>query len=193
MLALLIAYRYWILFPLAAVEGPIIAVIAGWLVSRGMLQFLPTFIILFFGDFLPDLFYFWVGHKMHRMEFIARYGVRFGITSTQLQSIEYLWHSHTLKSALFSKWAYGMSTPLLMSAGFSKLPLRSFLSAIIPVIFFQYLILLIVGYYFGSSYQVVSRYLQGAEWVVALGVLLFIVLYLFVTRFIKQKFLRSTQ
>lgn len=191
-LTLLHTYRYWVLFPLAFFEGPIISLIAGLFVSQGYLEVIPTFIILSLGDIIPDILYYGIGRLSHRANFLARYGHRFGIGKDRLAAIERLWHRHTFKSVLFSKWAYGMSTPLLLSAGLARVPTGKYISSVIPIVLTQYAALLAVGYYFGSSYQLISAYIQDAGWVIAGGVVIFIIIYFFVARSAKRELLRET-
>lgn len=189
--ALLLAYRYWILFPLAFIEGPIVALIAGLFVSHGELSLLPTYIILCLGDIVPDVLYFGIGRLSHNTNFLKRYGPRFGITSLRLSALEHLWHTHTFKSVLLSKWAYGMSTPLLMTAGLARLPVRKYVIRIIPIAMTQYAILLVIGYYFGSSYRIISTYIEEAGWLVAAGIVIFVIIYFFASRYAKRVLLRD--
>lgn len=193
LLALLHTYRYWVLFPLAFFEGPIIALIAGLFVSQGYLEAFPTYIILSLGDIVPDTLYYWIGRLSHQANFLARYGHRFGISKDRLHAIEQLWQRHTFKSVLFSKWAYGMSTPLLLSAGLARVPAKKYISYIVPIVLMQYAVLLVIGYYFGSSYQLISMYVKDAGWVIAAGVVIFLVIYFIVARSAKRKLLRETE
>ena len=45
-----IKYKYQAIFPIAVMEGPIISIISGFLVSRGRLSLLPALLVVFFGD-----------------------------------------------------------------------------------------------------------------------------------------------
>lgn len=191
--ALLLAYRYWILFPLALVEGPVVSIIAGLLVSHGTFALVPTFIILFLGDAIPDALYYSIGRLSHRGNFLKRHGHRFGITEHRLAAMERLWRHHTAKSVMLSKWAYGLSTALLLSAGLVRLPARKYFSYVVPLAMAQSAALLAIGYYFGSSYQLVSKYIEGAGWIVAAGVVIFLVIYFFATRYAKRTFLQDTK
>lgn len=190
---LLLTYRYWILFPLTFIEGPIISLIAGLFVANGTLSLLPTYIILCLGDIVPDTLYFGVGTLGRSADFLSRYLHRFGFSEKRLLSIERLWQQHTFKSVLFSKWAYGLSTPLLMTAGLAKIPVGTFLRIVIPVVLIQYAILLMIGYEFGSSYAIINTYIQDAGWLVAIGVIVFLVLYFFVSQHVKRVFLRESR
>ncbi len=192
LVSLLLKYRYWILFPAAAIEGPVVAIIAGFFVSLGYLQPLPSYIILLFGDIIPDTFYYWLGHLSHQVNFLKRHGHRVGITENRLKTIEHLWQRHTFKSALLSKWAYGMSTPLLMSAGLARLSLKKFLLSVVSITIIQYGLLMIGGYYFGSSYQLLNTYIKDAGLVVAAVVVVLLAVYFLASRYAKRVLLRDT-
>ena len=45
-------YKYWLIFPIMVLEGPIITVISGFLVSLGTLNAFVAYPLLFFGDLL---------------------------------------------------------------------------------------------------------------------------------------------
>ncbi|HUZ60693.1 MAG TPA: hypothetical protein VMU83_18125, partial [Hanamia sp.] len=51
---LLLKFRYVILFPLAVVEGPILAVIAGFLCTEGYLNLFIVYTIIVLGDITGD-------------------------------------------------------------------------------------------------------------------------------------------
>ncbi|MFA5272648.1 MAG: hypothetical protein WC353_00635 [Candidatus Peribacter sp.] len=192
-IALLLAYRYWILFPLALVEGPMVSIIAGLLVSQGIFALVPAYTIIFLGDSLPDTLYYIAGRLSHKGNFLKRYGHRFGITEHRLAALEYLWQHHTVKSVMISKWAYGLSTVLLLSAGLVRLPSRKYFSYVVPLAMAQSAALLALGYFFGSSYLVISKYIEGVGWIVTAGIVVFLVMYFFASRYAKRTFLQATK
>jgi membrane protein DedA with SNARE-associated domain len=186
LLALLHAYKYAILFPLAFVEGPAVALVCGTLIAAGYLAPLPTYVILFFGDFVPDTLYFWLGHVTRRSAFVQRQLSRAGFQGQRLAAIERLWHRHTFKAVLVSKWALGLSTPLLMSGGIARVSLREFLTCAVPIILFQYGVLLTLGYEFGSSFNVLQASLHTIGFIVAGFVMFWIVLMITLSHFAKK-------
>ncbi len=58
---LLTKYGYFILFPLAAIEGPVVSLVVGFLIYLGYFQFLPAYGILILGDRIPDAIYYYIG------------------------------------------------------------------------------------------------------------------------------------
>jgi len=55
--SLLLTYKYLILIPLAVVEGPIITVIAGFLITLGYMNIFLVYLIVIAGDLAGDYFF----------------------------------------------------------------------------------------------------------------------------------------
>ena len=185
-LALLLAYRYFILFPLAMIEGPIVAFAAGVLVSLDYLAMIPTFTILILGDVIPDMAYYLFGEFGMNTRFMEKYMERNSKAATHLESYEKLWHEAPAKMMFMSKLAYGLSTLLLVSAGMVKVPIGKFFRLALVVTLFQYGILFFLGYHFGGAFAA-DRYFSYVGYAVASLVILFIALFIIMKRYAKQK------
>ena len=142
-------YGYWILFPLVVIEGPIVATLAGFLVFLGYLRFWPTLGILLVGDIASDAFYYLLGRFGNRHRLVKKYG-------RQLQP---LWDKHPRQLIFFGKLAYGLSVPLIVSAGVAKISPGRFLAYVLPATVLQYGGLLLVSYYLGLSYKLTEKYI----------------------------------
>lgn len=177
LLSLIVVYRYWILFPLACVEGPVVAMVVGFLVSLGAFELLPVYVILLFGDIVPDSLFYWLGRTGHRTALVQR------AFAKRLPAIEHFWHRHTFKSMLVAKWALTLSPALLISAGMARLPFGRYLRAALPITAFQYAVTMGFGYFFGLSYKMFEKTLFVAQGIVAMGVVLFIIVFFLLTRF----------
>lgn len=165
-------FGYLALFPLAALEGPVVALGAGFLVSLGYLSPLPAYGILILGDLIPDSFYYYLGRFGNRRQLVEKYGSRFSMVSRNFAVIRRLWEHHGKKTMALSKLAYGLSTPFLISAGLINMPLKKFFSYAIPVTLIQYAGLMAIGYFLGHSYQLAADYVwQGGILFAALMVL----------------------
>jgi membrane protein DedA with SNARE-associated domain len=184
LITLLLTYRYWLIFPLVFFEGPIMAVIIGFLISLGYFDILPAYIVMLLGDIIPDTMYYAFGRLGHARFAKTKLGKR-------LKAMDHLWKEHTFKSMLLAKWAYGLSTPLLASAGLSQLSLGKFLRSAIPITMAQYAILLAVGYEFVASYQLISKSLLYAQLFVASGIVLIIGLF-FVLKLVAKRALPAS-
>ncbi|MFH1990286.1 MAG: VTT domain-containing protein [Patescibacteria group bacterium] len=177
---LLTKYGYFILFPLAAFEGPIISLIAGFLVHLGYFSFLPVLIILVLGDVIPDVIYYYIGRFGSKRKIIEKYG-------SHLNLLEKLWREHGKKTMFFSKIAYGLSTPLLISAGLVKMPIRRFVSYTIPISITLYTVIITSGYYLGNSYQLAAKYINFAEIIIAVIFVIFIAVYVFSAKYARRQ------
>ena len=183
---LLTKYGYFILFPLAAIEGPIVSLVVGFLIYLGYLKFLPAYAILLLGDLLPDTVYYYIGRFGSERKMIEKYGSR-------LNLIEKLWREHGKKTMFLSKLAYGLSIPFLLSAGLVKMPFKKFISYAFPVTLFQYGIIMAIGYFLGHSYQLAERYIQYAYVIVAVVLILFIVSYVFIVKYARKQIEKMEQ
>ena len=148
---------YLSLFPLAAVEGPVVALFVGFLCSTGVLNPLPAYGVLLLGDLIPDTIYFYIGRLGHRTSLIHTYASKSKLFTEHFPTIELLWKRHPVKTMFFSKLAYGLSTPFLISAGMVQMNYRRFFELAFPVTILQYLILMTLGWYLGSSYILIAQ------------------------------------
>ncbi len=186
-LLLITQYRYIILFPLAAVEGPIVALLAGFLVSTHYLSFFPAYVIMLLGDLIPDTGYYYIGRFGNKKKIMEKYGHKSKILSFNYTLLERLWYNHGKKTMFFSKLAYGLSTPFLISAGLANITFKKFISYAIPTTLFQYTVIMLAGYLLGHSYLLVEAYIKNAELVVAAFFILFLVGYAIFFKYAKQQ------
>lgn len=154
---LLITYRYWLLFPIACIEGPFLAFVAGMLIATGYLGVMPTFIILLLGDILPDTFFLLLGRFGKRSPLLMRLMDRVGVTEERLARAAVLWHEHPGKTMLLTKFAYGFSAAFLTIAGLVHMPVAKFYSYTIPIGATTIAILMTLGYYFGTSLTLIEN------------------------------------
>lgn len=189
-LSLIETYRYWVLLPLALFEGPITAFVVGMLVAFGYFNLFAVYAIMVLGDLIPDVIYFMFGRYGGKKDFIRRQFAKVGIKDEDIEVIRGLWANHGVKTMAFTKLAYGLSTPFLISAGLVGMPLRRFLTYTVSVSLVQYAIFLALGYYFSNSFGTVTnilenmQYLVAAVGVVALG-------YYFLTRYMRKRLLEE--
>ncbi len=186
-ITLILTYRYYILFPLACFEGPILALVIGFLVHLGYFNAVPAFLLLCAGDFFPDILYYYIGHFGHKKNFLEKYGSRFKIIANNFHIIEKLWRDHSYKTMFLSKLAYGLSTPLLISAGLSKIPVGKFIWRAFIVTVFQYGIIMTLGYYLGYSYAYAEKYLVWTSIILAFVLVAFIFTYHRIQTIAKRK------
>ena len=188
---LLIHYRYLLLFPLAAFEGPIIAFVVGILTAAGYFNPFIAYTILLFGDIIPDSIYYFICRHGERKTFVARYGAKVGITEERFDIIKKLWHRHGFKTMFISKLAYGLSTPFLVAAGFAGITARKFYEYVLPVTIIQYAILMALGFYFGNSYVLITKYIENAQLIIAAAFIILLIGYYIFAYYLKTRILAN--
>ncbi len=186
-LQLLTQYQYVVLFPLACIEGPIVALVSGFLVHTGQLQFIPTFFILILGDLIPDTIYFYIGRSGHKYTFIEKYSSRFRLISSNTSLITHLWTNHARKMMFFGKLAYGLSVPFIISAGLVKMPYKKFIRYTVPASFFQYGLIMAIGYFTGYSYAMSQPYIENTYIIIAICLIIVISVYVGISKYAKNK------
>ncbi len=189
-LSLLLHFRYLILFPLVALEGPIATLVAGFLVSINILDFFPTIIIVYLGDFIPDSILYFTGRLGSYQKLVDKYkNSRTKIISSGLTTIARLWGAHPRKTMLFAKITYGVAMPFLISAGLIKMPYSKFISYSIPVTLLQCTVVFAIGYYLGQSFVLAQKYISYWIPLISLVVILLFMLYFVIARLFKKEFI----
>ncbi len=157
----LIHYGYLILFPIMVLEGPIITIIAGLLVSLGVLSFPLTYGLAVTADLLGDTLYYLAG-RYGANRVVDHWGKYLGISWGQIERLKRHFDRHTGKTLLIGKLTHGAGGMILLAAGVGQVPYLSFfwfnLLGTLP----KSLALLLVGFYFGHGYQRINRYLNDA-------------------------------
>lgn len=180
-------YGYAILFPLAAFEGPIVSLVAGFLVYSGYFNFFPAYLILILGDLIPDIIYYYVGRFGKKKNVIEKYGHKLKVIHENFDIVGKLWKEHPRKTMFFSKLAYGLSTPFLISAGLIDMPLKKFISLALPVTILQYGVIMAIGYFLGHSYTYAAGYIKYANIIFALVLVTFLIIYILLNRYARKQ------
>ena len=187
LLSILIKYRYWALFPAAALEGPLVSLIVGFLIFSGYFSFLPAYFLLIWGDIIPDYIYYRIGFSGNKEKLLEKYGKRFSLISRNFGLVEKLWADHPWKLMFFSKLAYGLSIPFLITAGLVRMPYKKFFAYALPVTFFQYGVIMSIGYFLGNSYYLAGRYIKYVYLLIAVLIVLVLIIYNFVSKYAKHE------
>lgn len=187
---LLEQYRYFILFPLACLEGPILGFITGSLVPLGYFSPIPLFITLVLADVIPDITYYFFGLWGKKKSLVEKIGPKIKVTPERFELVRNLWHTHPFKTMAVTKFAYGLSTPLLISAGLAHLPFRTFWVFSTILAAFQYSVLVGLGYFFGGYFATVESTLVRVQILIAAAAMVFGIYYL-LTRRVREQFLKK--
>jgi membrane protein DedA with SNARE-associated domain len=157
--ALLLQYKYLILLPIVALEGPIATVIAGFFISMGAMDWPLTYFLVVFGDLCGDILFYYIG-KIGRLKWVKRWGKYIGLNEHRVERIDKLFREHPGKTLLFGKFSHVVGAPVLIAAGMAKMPIRFFLMWNFLGTLPKSLTFLIIGFYFGKAYVTINRYLN---------------------------------
>ena len=191
--ALIIEYRYVILLPLALIEGPVIAFIAGTLAALGYFNIIGLGVFFFARDMGMDGLYYALGYFGGNTRFARRMLKKLHITEDHLDDVRKLWEHHPMSTMFIGKLSYGIGSTFVSVAGMIKMRITTFFKYGALVAITQYWTLLALGYFFGNSFGgKISNILQNMQYLVAgVGVLL-TVYYIFSWR-MRTRFIRETE
>lgn len=187
-LNLIILYKYLIILPLAIIEGPFLAVLLGYLIHYGYINLYVTFVLLLIADIGPDIFYYRLGRYGNKKLLESKYFSNSEKANNNLKVLEHMWHKHTKKTMFFGKLAYGISVPIIVSAGVAKLPLNKFILTSLPIGILQICIMLFVGYHLGTSYDTALQYVKYPSIVIAILFVSIFILYIIFSKYFKKLF-----
>jgi membrane protein DedA with SNARE-associated domain len=182
---LLLHYGYVLLFPIAVIEGPVAAIIAGALVASGAFGLYDVTFILIAADLVGDLIYYWLGRWGH-VRFLESIGKRIGLTEERMEPLTRNFKKNDWKLLLIGK-TQGLGSIILYFAGVSKMPLPRFFAWNVVGTIPKVLIFITIGYFFGQSViqsQHTVDYITLSSFAVALVLILF---YFFAKWFLEMK------
>jgi membrane protein DedA with SNARE-associated domain len=146
---LLIQYGYVLLFPIAVIEGPIAAIIAGALAASGEFTLTTVFILLVIADLLGDCLYYSLGRWGHE-RFLEGIASKLGLTEKRMAPLAKSFHKSDWKLLLLGK-VQGLGSIILYFAGVTKMGVRRFLFwnlvGTLPKVF----LFEAIGYLFGQT------------------------------------------
>ena len=156
---LLTQYRYFILFPLAIIEGPILAVIAGFLCTGGFLNPFIVYPIIVLGDIIGDSLVYIIGRWGLPVS-LKRIAKKLGFNSQKINRARAYFDANPNKTVALSKITLGIGVAGIYLAGNAHIPYFRFLRICLVTSALQYIVYLGIGLLFGSAYQQISHYLN---------------------------------
>lgn len=172
-------YGYFILFPIAVVEGPIATIIAGFFVSMAFLNFFLVYAIVVAGDVVGDTLCYAFG-RWGGAIFFRWVGPYVGVTQEKLKKVQAYFNSHNHRVIVLSKFIHGIGISGLIVAGSLKVPYKRYFTICFFTSLIQSMALLVIGVLFGHAYIQLSRYLNyfaSATIVIGASVVILIILF----------------
>ncbi|MBI5753631.1 DedA family protein [Candidatus Peregrinibacteria bacterium] len=159
LLNLLLTYKYLIIFPVAVLEGPGLAILCGVLLARNILNPFIAYTLLMFGEIIGDTFYYALGRYGGR-PFIKKWGYLIKIREEKMTALEHHFHHHAPKRTLFLGKTQPWGSVILFAAGTAKMNYLKFIGINTFASLIKVAILLSLGYYFNEAYVALDKDLQ---------------------------------
>lgn len=188
LLSILEQYRYWIIFPIAIFEGPIIIIISGFLVSLGVLNGVVAYSVLVFADIIGDSIYYAIGRYWGRSKWIKKIGKYIGYDERSEAYIQEHFKKHKIKTFMIGKISHGLGGTIQVASGIAKVSYYEFLWLSLLGTVPKALLLIVIGYYLGSYYDRINGYLQNMAFF-SVSLLVFVLLF-FISKNMKNSFLK---
>ncbi|HEV2355526.1 MAG TPA: hypothetical protein VGR89_14855, partial [Puia sp.] len=103
----LTVYKYAVLFPLAIIEGPVLAVIVGWLCAAGLMRIEAAYPIIIAGDMVGDSGCYLLG-RVTKAGHINRLLRWLGCTEEKVDRIRVWFRANPVKMISLSKITPGV-------------------------------------------------------------------------------------
>lgn len=190
---LILVYKYYIILPLAVIQGPFVALILGYLVHEGHMNLYASFVIMLAADIVLDLFYYFLGRYGQYRALKSKFFMNSKWITHNLNALQNMWHNHTKKTMFFGKLAYGIAPAIIVTSGMTKLSLRRFIWISVPVGIFQIGAFMLVGYYLGASYEVAKAYIEYPSIIIAILLTIAVATYFVSAKYVADKFKQDTK
>lgn len=156
---LLLQYKYFILFPLAIIEGPIIAVICGFLCINNILNPFIVFPIIVAGDMVGDSLVYLLG-RFGIPPFLKRIAIKLGFKPEKVQKVRAYFNTNPIRTISLSKITLGIGFAGIYLAGHAKIPYPRFIIISMFTSALQYVVYLGIGLLFGHAYKQINNYID---------------------------------
>ncbi|MEK7081089.1 MAG: VTT domain-containing protein, partial [Patescibacteria group bacterium] len=154
MIELLLTYKYIILAPLAIIEGPIVAVVCGFLITLKIFNPLLTYAVLVIGDIIGDGGIYYIGYSGKKfLRFLK-------VTDEKLEKAKIYFSENHKKAIFMSKLAHGIGFTGLIAAGASHVPYKRYFKTCMLISVVQSAVMILVGVLFGHAYVQIGKYLN---------------------------------
>lgn len=167
-IALLSAHGLWLLMPLSIIEGPIVSILAGWLVGLGIMAMVPVFIILVLGDVIGDALFYAAGRgvRLDKLPFVGRY---LRIPRARIVPLVKAFRDQGVRILVIGKVTQGAGFLVLIAAGAARMNFALFLLVNTLVAMPKAALLMAVGYLVGEAHERIADWLSWGS--MAMGAL----------------------
>ena len=165
--------RHWgliILAPLAVLEGPIVAIVSGYLSRAGLLLLPQALVVLVLADLLGDVVLYLLGRR-GRAGVALPWLARFGVTRRRLARVLRAFRARGARILVLGKLTHSAGFAVLLAAGMARMPFGQFLALNLLATLPKVGVFLWLGWWFGAvSSGRIGNWLLGGSFLVLLCV-----------------------
>ena len=155
----LVHYGYFAVILLVIVEGPIVTIISGFLISLKIFNPLLLYVIIVLSDLFSDCFCYAIG-RWGGQKFIGRYGHLFGLDEKRVIALKKHFDFRGAGTLYLGKASHGIGGIFLVAAGLAKMPFSKFVWYNFVASLIKSFILLLTGYLFADAILKINNLFQ---------------------------------
>ena len=156
-----------ILAPLAVLEGPVVAVVAGYLAKTGLIAVSQAYGVLVLADLTGDVILYTIGRRA-RARVVRPWVARFGVTRRRLARALRAFRCNGGRLLVLGKLTHSAGFAVLLAAGMARMPFARFFALNLLATLPKVAVFLGLGWWFGKVADRVG------DWVLGAGILIFV-------------------
>lgn len=175
--ALLIKYKYLVLFPVLVVEGPIATILVGALATPevNLFSIVPLFFFVIFADVAGDTFYYLIG-KFAGTRVLDWIGKKKNINYHK--KFTNYFEKYGGRTLMIGKVSHGLGWPVMVFAGSAEMSYLRFITFCLATSIIKSFILLGIGYLYSDNYQEMISFFGSASVLISLTAFVICSIYL---------------
>lgn len=177
---LLLQYGYLSIFLGVAIGGEILILAVGFLSSLGYFNIFLAILVATLGVVIADTVFYLLG-RIGRKKVFHRIARFFRISDKKIKKSEEFFKKHDVKAMLLVRFVYGLRAMTLIIAGVSKMKYHRFFLYNFIGTFTWAMILGVLGYFFGESYEIISQYVENIILSISIGLIIGVIILLIIT------------
>lgn len=186
-LALIIKYKYLILFPILVFEGPITTIILGALSTPeiNLFSIFPLYLFVLASDICGDAMYYGIG-KYAGKKLISKFkNWRRMPVNYEIELKDYF-NKYGGRTIVLAKISHGLGWPVMVAMGSAEIPFKKFITYCSLTSIFKTAILISIGYFYFEDYSYIVYYLGSAASAFTVILFLIVVFYLINKTFLNK-------
>jgi membrane protein DedA with SNARE-associated domain len=180
----------FILFILGALGFPFpedtTLILCGFLISQGVIKWLPALLVVFAGLMITDFSLYSVGKKYGRM-IITHKRFRKILSAERLAKIEDVFRKRGVLVIFIGRHLFGLRSQIFLTSGVMRMPALKFILTDILSAMFTVAIMVGAGYAGGNSLAIVKRDMSRVKYLIILAVVIILAVFLLV-RYLRSRY-----